>query len=183
MHQIEVLEGAFTCPKLDMKEKRNDHKNMEQQLVERELQLRKQLGKIIELDCKCEKQAEIIKKLIDELNDHVKYGETIRNQLLSTYSSHSWRITTPVRTLSNLVRSLLQGRVSLRIIHTENIIPSPRVSMVSGYEHTSVMGSEKQKQAPVMIEDVEQLENEIRYWRIQTMSLLEDLEHFRLKKN
>jgi len=156
---------------------------MEQQLVERELQLRRQLGKINELDNKCGKQAELIKKLIDELNDHVKYGETIRNQLLSTYSSHSWQITTPVRMLSNLVRFLLQGRVSLRIMHIENIIPSPRVSKVSGYEHTSEMESEMQKQPPSKIEDVEQLENEIRYWRIQTMSLLEDLEHLRLKEN
>lgn len=165
-----------------MKEKKNDHIYMEQQLSERELQLRKQLGKIIELDSKCEKQAEIIKKLIAELNNHITYGETIRNQLLNTYGSHSWWITTPVRTLSILIRSLLKGKVWPMNWHTDSIIPSPEISQVSGYEHTSKMEREKGQQPSVKMGDVEQLEDEIRYWRIQTMSLLEDLEYLRLKK-
>ncbi len=166
-----------------MKEKKNDHIYMEQQLAERERQLRKQLGQIIELDSKCEKQAEIIKKLIDELNNHITYGETIRNQLLNTYSSHSWRITTPVRMLSILLRSLLKGKICSMNRHTDTISPSPEISQVSGYEHTSKVEREKEQQPPVKIENVEQLENEIRYWRIQTMSLLEDLEYLRLKES
>ncbi|MCP3931915.1 MAG: hypothetical protein GY705_22805 [Bacteroidetes bacterium] len=152
-------------------------------LVERECQLKEQLAKMITVDRRCERQVETIRKLENELWSHLQYSERLRNLLKDTYKSSSWRITLPLRIISTLMKSLLQKGGFQRGRHMKKKMFIPHVPQ----NPTSMPGTEQRKMeqdqlsSTFELEDVQKMKSEIKYWRVQALSLLEDLENIRKK--